>query len=690
MSRSTLTWKNLAGLLAAPLLFACSDGSKTNPDASTQTQVDAAAAVDTVSKSDKAAIDSAADTAPKPDTPAVDAAATADDGGTPVDAPAVDAAKAVDAPQLSQDAAAGETTTDATAEEVALACAIIPPFKGGTVKTDFTLTRACSPYAIDTNIRVQNNATLTIEPGVTMTFKKDTRLTIADSGAGRLVAVGTAALPIVMTSAATTPAGGDWNGIELYGSALAGNQLSYVTMDYCGKPNSACIMGLSYLTPGALTVDHVTIDHVGVGGNGIAEDGTFLAFKITNTTFRAGAIGPTDFAIYMDAGSFEGIGAGNVWNGAAINIDGGIVKNTATWVNPGTPLVVTGNIRVEGPSSPTLTLSPGMLLRFAARVGLWVGYADTAQLVAVGTAAAPIVLTSMAVTPQPGDWTGITLWDGTAPGTKLGYLTLDYCGSGKGCIDTSNSMKPDSASIDHVIIDHVGAKAYGIVENGADSRVKITNCTFPAGAIGADQYAIYAEVPSFAAIGASNTLGGAMIELGGGILATSADWTNPGTPIAVTGDIRVESQSPVVLTIAAGTVFKFDAGNALWVAYGLGQPVGKLVVSGTPTEHVTFTSLASVPKKGDWNGIVAWNPGVIDITYADISYAGGYVAGGVAANSDKSAVTLTNSTVSNTKGYGVFIACTEASQSHPVVTITGCTFSNNDNTDQGPGPICAR
>jgi hypothetical protein len=663
----------MAALLAAPLTFACSSGTKTSAVDAAQPGVDALVLVDTAVTPDAVPPVEAPvvmDTAVKPDVPAVDA-------------PVVDAAvPEVDAAQLALDTAA-DSTPDAIVEEVGLVCTIVPAFKGGVVTTDMTLTRGCSPYAIDQQIRVEGNATLTIEPGVTMMFKKDVELTIAYNGAGRLVAVGTAALPIVMTSSAAIPAAGDWAGIRFYGEASTGNQLSYVTLDDCGKPNGGCIVGLTGVTPGALTIDHVTIDHVGAGADGIAEKGTDLAFKITNTTFKPGAIATGNFAIYLDAGSFAGIGAGNVFNSAIIDVDGGTVKSTSSWINPATPIVVTSTIRVEGATSPILTLAPGTTMQFDTDVALWIGYSGAGQLIAEGTAVAPIVMTSKAVTPGPGDWAGVQLWDGTANGTKLAYTKLDYCGgANSGCIHATSGVKSDRVTIDHVTIDHVGANANGIVEEGTDSRFNISNCTFPAGAIQAGQYAIYVFAASFAAIDSTNTFSGAMIDLDGGDIVTTTSWKNPGTPVAVTSYIRVQGVTTPVLTIAAGSVFKFGADTYLWVGYG--SP-GKLVANGTTAAHVTLTSLASTPTKGDWNGIIVWNTSQANLTFTDVLYAGGYAGapGNVAANSDQAVVSLTNCLISDSAGYGVYVACDNAS-----VTTTSCTFTRSTIADFGPGPVC--
>ena len=61
-------------------------------------------------------------------------------------------------------------------------------------------------------------ATLTIEPGVMIKFMPGATLRIEPASGtlaarGALIAVGTQAAPIVMTSIATTPAAGDWFGV---------------------------------------------------------------------------------------------------------------------------------------------------------------------------------------------------------------------------------------------------------------------------------------------------------------------------------------------------------------------------------------------------------------------------------------------------------------------------------------------
>lgn len=82
-------------------------------------------------------------------------------------------------------------------------------------------------------------ATLTIEPGVTLKFKKGGVMYIESNSAaptatGALIAVGTPAKPIVFTSAEATPAAGDWLGLYFGGVAAAATRLQHATVEYAG------------------------------------------------------------------------------------------------------------------------------------------------------------------------------------------------------------------------------------------------------------------------------------------------------------------------------------------------------------------------------------------------------------------------------------------------------------------------
>ncbi|MBF0432798.1 MAG: right-handed parallel beta-helix repeat-containing protein, partial [Fibrobacteria bacterium] len=78
-------------------------------------------------------------------------------------------------------------------------------------------TKAESPYIINQYLQIETGITLTIEPGVTVKFIENDGGQI--SVYGTLNAIGTSSDSIIFTSAAQTPAVGDWNTIYIYNNS---------------------------------------------------------------------------------------------------------------------------------------------------------------------------------------------------------------------------------------------------------------------------------------------------------------------------------------------------------------------------------------------------------------------------------------------------------------------------------------
>jgi hypothetical protein len=409
------------------------------------------------------------DTPITPDLPAVDVARPVDTL-IAVDAPAVDVQAAVDV------AAVDTAPVIDTAPAV---CTMTKPFTGGMVTADLLLTKACSPYTIKDDLRVEGNATLTIEPGVTLRFEPDLPVWLGYNGGGKLVANGTAASPITFTSANATPGAGDWAGIALWSGTMAGTSLSYVKLDYCGSNGDACVLGTG-AKPNRVTIDHVIIDHVGAGADGIAEKDVDSNFVITNCTFSNIPSTPTQqYAISVQAPSFAGIGTTNVYNGGAmIELAGGTISTNTQWQNLGATVAVTDNLRVEGPSTPALTIAAGSVFKFATDIEFWIGYSNSGSLIVNGTATAPVTLTSLNASPKAGDWVGIVVWTGSA---TFNYATIAYAGSDKGNL----SVVGDTASLTVQNSTISNSASYGIgIPCDSKAAVTSTGNTFTSNADG--------------------------------------------------------------------------------------------------------------------------------------------------------------------------------------------------------------
>ena len=84
--------------------------------------------------------------------------------------------------------------------------------------------------------------TLTVEAGVTLRFIPAGRLLMSAAGSsatGVLIASGSASKPIVFTSAAASPAPGDWVGLWFDGIPDPSDRISFAQILYAGGPSAA-------------------------------------------------------------------------------------------------------------------------------------------------------------------------------------------------------------------------------------------------------------------------------------------------------------------------------------------------------------------------------------------------------------------------------------------------------------------
>lgn len=107
---------------------------------------------------------------------------------------------------------------------------------------------------------------------------------------------------------------------------------------------------------------------------------------------------------------------------------------------------------IGNPSLATLTIEAGVELQFYSfgtnLGGLFLG--TNSRLVAVGTAAAPILFTGLGAAPPAGSWEGITFDTAVDPGTVLDHVQIDAAGAhsgsqGFGCPPAADGNQTDGA-----------------------------------------------------------------------------------------------------------------------------------------------------------------------------------------------------------------------------------------------------
>ena len=238
-------------------------------------------------------------------------------------------------------------------------------------------------------------------------------------------------------------------------AATGGGTLNFAYVDVSegGDPGNTqpSLTGLFFLqgadgsqpTQPIFHVDHVTI--TGSGSNGmVLRDGAGFAPGSTALAISGSAVWPVSIwgraAHTLPDGSYVGNAQDRI---VLLDGDGaGAVLEDGTLRNLGVPYLVGGEfsgggLRVSAPfgstETTTLTIEPGVTLLFRPNGILEIEHytGDSpalGALIAVGTPDQPVVFTSVADTPAPGDWYGLRF--GLVPSNlnAIQYARFEYAG----------------------------------------------------------------------------------------------------------------------------------------------------------------------------------------------------------------------------------------------------------------------
>lgn len=456
------------------------------------------------------------------------------------------------------------------------------------------------------NVTVPLGQTLTIQPGAILKFTP-TRIFIVR---GTLVSVGTVSLPIEFTSIfddaaggdtngdgnATTPGPGDWVGFRIDATST-GTTLTHCDLRYHGWGGWS---GVSFVGAGELTLTDSTIRDGGVHGidlNLYAADVTVKGCSFVGNAQYAvqdlrieSCLGFTDNTATGNGGDFLQVTQPDPTTDMTIKeehcMGGALVFST------------TCNI----PTGRTLTFDEGVVIKFE---NVTSSIEVSGTLLALGTAAKPVVVTAFADDDHGGDTNGDGPSSGApgahrgiglsanSTGTVLDHVIVRY-GGGAGSSSVTlygagaqaslanstlrdgaahgihfNNMAADLTVTDCVIRDH---GQYAVTGLGIDQCARFTNNT--ATGNGGDFMFVTLPDPIGAVeIAAENCLGGALVLAGSSTLSTGNS-----------------------LTLGAGVVLKFVTTSTI-VSTG-----GALHLAGAPGDPVVVTTMADDAYGGDTNG----------------------------------------------------------------------------------------
>ena len=280
------------------------------------------------------------------------------------------------------------------------------------------------PYVITQSyVEIDDNAEVTIEPGVTIAMGEDSYISVGYTSSGKLTAVGTEEKPITFTSNAKDKAAGDWGEIRFYEYASKSSALKYCNLEYSGAHDNGAV----YLYYTKIAIDSCTITNSSSYGVLAHSESSFTSF--TGNVIKDNELCP----VRCSAAAAGAIAADNELDALGVEINSYELTEKVTWVNLKVPFTIKASY-LEIDDGGSLTIEPGVTVQFAENSYLSVGYISEGKLVAEGTAEEPIIFTSAMNDKYPGDWGNIRFYEYASAGCILDHCKILYGG------DDGNSL----------------------------------------------------------------------------------------------------------------------------------------------------------------------------------------------------------------------------------------------------------
>ena len=287
-----------------------------------------------------------------------------------------------------------------------------------TFDTDTTLRRDCSPYVVEGLLTIASEATLTIESGVEIRFRRGGWLLVGDGFTnGRLVAHGTAEQRIVLHSDEPGPLAGDWGGV-------VANMTDRLELHFVDISNAGMLGVHGDDHRGSLVVLSGTglqlQDSRITGGQAWAVHAAppSASWDPIFTSFLRNTMTGSDHSVAVELNRVGDIGEGNTVD-HPIDVYGTMISDDAMWQDTGAAFRLVDTI---------LQVDVGVTLQISAGVDVVVPDATLVtidgMLRAVGTAAEPVTFGTAGG--MAGTWQGLFISDS---GSELRYVSIAGAGA---------------------------------------------------------------------------------------------------------------------------------------------------------------------------------------------------------------------------------------------------------------------
>ena len=250
---------------------------------------------------------------------------------------------------------------------------------------------------------------------------------------------------IYLSASSPTISGGSLTNTNATGQGIYGSGSPVISNYNVSITNSAGKYGL-YLTSSSssLSVTNSTIS------NSLYIGSTGYVPTITGNTFSNSDTSPP----HAGAQIISQILDNNIFNSLSsagrIEVVAEQINQNVEWKKYVAPYWVLGTISVykDTTTPATLTIDPGVIVKFALNTSLNIGSGTTkGVLVANGTAAQPIIFTSSQATPAAGNWYGLYFSGDAASTSVLNNIIVEYGGYGSAYYRANITLSSSSPTI---------------------------------------------------------------------------------------------------------------------------------------------------------------------------------------------------------------------------------------------------
>ncbi len=506
-----------------------------------------------------------------------------------------------------------------------------------TVTDDATWRLLGVPYLFDGDVHVQGSGQpeIVVEDGVEAYFENNVDLFVAWSSYGSIDIQGSST-GVLFTSSESSPSQGDWAGLTIgyydEGSAIEGLEIAYA-----GDNGYGCLR--LYYTELDVTDSsfHDCENHgVYVGGssevlftgstfsdnadNGLyIEDAASLDDGGSGATFTDNTLsGNGDFPLTLPANELSMLDSSSSFTGNNddhVEILGDTVFEDGTWQALDVPVLVSGDVYIQGAAKPEIEIEDGASFAFDGNAGLLVGWSHYGSLTLSGSSTG-ITFTSYDSSPAAGDWDGITIGYYSEGTQELTGFTVEYGGdNGYGGLwgyysdlEISDCTLADNDSdgvfltssnlemSDCTLADNDDNGLYLDVNSSLENGNGFTNNTLT----GNGDYPVVLPANHIGGLSGSSSYTGNgtdQIYVQTDYVYQDATWELLDVDYAISGDVYIQGSGQPHVEIEGGITFYMD--GALYVAW---SNYGSFEIDGS-SSGVTFTSAESSPAAGDWDGI---------------------------------------------------------------------------------------